>query len=1251
MHSKRLAIDNCQKNCQKEIFSSFPSARKPPVGSQKKKEERSDRRADNKIIYKQKNPTKESIHSSTMGKSTTNAKQKVATEKGQHVKVTHRHADAASAKHNKTPARTKPPPSRKTKSPTKISLGRQSKATAKKYLEDDDDDDDEFAFEEEPSEGKHSFGFDLICVLHAVESMAVPPIVLILIVPSFVCHSEQNTSLPKEAAAKNKKSSHQNNNGKESAVSSPLSSDTNNNNNEEDDRAACCLCHCGLDYSGREAFFEEDRRKELEEYEAQDDSDDSDNSDDTPYYQATDPYVPVHLYDPANALVYCDGCNRLYHQKCHFVPLMGVPRGTWHCLVCSTQKQLTNTITSSRKHKMNNSIITKTTAPTKGAIFTKAEVKRMFQAPPPPAKLHHCLTQAQTTNATTSAAHCKDDDENESSSNNNNNQLTVTTYHTSSEMEWEVATRRAKALLWHKTLTQSVPSSIQSQMSNWRQAQTALETLTRTKQNRQHFLEHTTASSRGSQELAQTLVKMAGAKYKMRQMIMNLEHIRANPEFHHQQIRQWCNNNNNNNIAITDARLLPATTTTTKSMESKNNDTATTMTASSTALIAGTKTTTTPTKNFMERIVFPFGQFPARSIPRTAEIDNDNTNTINNDGIDDNFEQGAARTNRGKTTSDDDIPREIITNGANKRKGKTGDSPSNGIKKEHEKAVVTKRSGKESSGKGKPKDDASNSDGSSSSGVSLDDAKCCICLIGDATDENDLLLCDGLGCCRAYHMECLEPRVSLAELEGKDDEDWFCPLCSGLADCMHTIQSYYMGEEWDHRREDRAIVEEAKKQADNKNSPRDKKGVNDKKTAATKAEHVDTDNDDDDDDDDSLKSWEQPDDVFPRSKWEYETALQLKDGKQNSETKALLQLVLGHGDDNQGEGRLLDYMSDGTDDVELDQHFDLDAFHEDRRREYEDGDSDDDSTHSSAATLVDMSSVELKIGKDELNALSEGSDDSSGEDDSDSENGSGSDEGSRARGRRQSRRLRKRGNQEEAAKTMGVDFDSNNIVQGKRRRTNVDYRKLNDSMFGDLDDSEVANLDDKEDFRVQIPRKNASTASSSESDDSESEDDSTSDNDSGENSENENDDSDNNSAGDESDDGRTSPKKKQSKEKTTSKRKKGARTRRHSSSDGEGSDSGNEAENDDSSVESGDGKNTSATTKRKKASTAATKKRSPPTTKKAKSVAKKNGSKSAPIKRAKAGARTPKPANKSSKATAKQTKRKAGKPNKKNTKT
>jgi len=66
----------------------------------------------------------------------------------------------------------------------------------------------------------------------------------------------------------------------------------------------------------------------------------------------------------------------------------------------------------------------------------------------------------------------------------------------------------------------------------------------------------------------------------------------------------------------------------------------------------------------------------------------------------------------------------------------------------------------------------------SDSGITLDDLKCCICMIGDSTDENDLILCDGKDCHRAYHMKCIYPAVTSEELENELD-DFFCPVsCS-----------------------------------------------------------------------------------------------------------------------------------------------------------------------------------------------------------------------------------------------------------------------------------------------------------------------------------------------------------------------------------------------------------------------------------------------------------------------------------------
>lgn len=920
---------------------------------------------------------------------------------------------------------------------------------------------------------------------------------------------ETEETSPKEEGKKGKQ---QKPKSKESpSAANETASASSDKQNEDDDFAACCLCHCALDYSDRSAFFEADRKQEADK--------NASGSDDEPlYFQPTDPYLPASIYDPSNALVYCDTCDRLYHQKCHFVPLMVLPRGKWSCLVCATKNTLTNGSNPGGRGRKNGAAAAATK---KDAPFTKHKLSRMFKSPLPPTKLQQYLTEGGENN-------------------------TSKKYHMPAEKEWEIATGREKAILWHKTLTQTIPSWIQSQFGNLNQAQTALETLTTTKLNRQHFLAKNKASKRGSQELAQTLVKLTGAKWKMRQMVLQMEEIRANPEKHIQLIQQWCQQG--------------GTSTGKKEEEEDKAD-------------ASNALARPPPKSFMDRVIFPFGQYPPRTIPRTPEmqehLEMEAKKQTENAEKSEKLEKGIPM--EIVTTTTASAPKESPTKAAN-------ESPTKSSKKSEKMAKSPKRHSKT---KCKPAD--AKNDDDSGSGVSLEDLVCAVCLIGDASDENDLLLCDAQGCFRAYHMQCLEPIVTLKEVEATQGEDWFCPLCSGMADCVHKIQSYYMGEEWDRRREARAA---AAKKAGKKRKPE---------------KEEENDDNDDDSDEDSLKSWEKPTDVFPDSEWEYETALELKAGKQTDATDTLLREALGEGDEEQQQqGNLLDYLSDGTDDVELDGHFDLESFHEERKREYEemadsdDDSADDDSSHSSEATLVDMSSVELKIGKDELDCLSQGSMDSDSDDDSGSGSGSGSDDdgsgGSESGGEvRRSRRIRKLQNPVEIPKNVGVDFDPGNIVQGKRRRKPVDYRKLNDALFGDLDDKENAKLDDKEDFQVQVQpkrvRKKKAFASSGEEG---------SDDDEGSGDSDNEDNNEGSDAGGSKENGKDSRKKK----------KKASRKRSRAPSDDEDVGSGNEAENDDSSVEGSKDKKKKSATK----PPAKRKRGAPPKSKKA-GAAKKNGAK------------------------------------------
>jgi hypothetical protein len=303
------------------------------------------------------------------------------------------------------------------------------------------------------------------------------------------------------------------------------------------------------------------------------------------------------------------------------------------------------------------------------------------------------------------------------------------------------------------------------------------------------------------------------------------------------------------------------------------------------------------------------------------------------------------------------------------------------------------------------------------SGVSLDDLQCCVCMVGDSTDENDVLLCDGQNCHRAFHMKCVYPAVTMEQLEN-ENEDWFCPLCTGVSNLMGEMHDLCVG-----------------------------------------SEDADCDGDNE-----SLESWENVQDVFPSSLWEYETAMKLLKGKRNGDTQRLLALYLGEDIDDKPEPMPIGSDSEDENDYSL---FDENSFEQRKRKDREQWDeSDGGSTHSSQATLVGMSSVEYYVGKDELAALAEGDD---------SENSGIESNLDSCTGRiRKSRRIRKRveGEEEDSKSAdFGADFSEANILEGKRKRNRVDYRKLNDALFGDLDDKQKSQIDDNDDFEVNVPKK------------------------------------------------------------------------------------------------------------------------------------------------------------------------------------
>lgn len=67
--------------------------------------------------------------------------------------------------------------------------------------------------------------------------------------------------------------------------------------------------------------------------------------------------------------------------------------------------------------------------------------------------------------------------------------------------------------------------------------------------------------------------------------------------------------------------------------------------------------------------------------------------------------------------------------------------------------------------------------------VDTEDIVCSKCGMTD-TPGNDILLCDKKGCCRAYHQNCLDPRVVDPSALG---EDWFCWVCETMTNCLRHI--------------------------------------------------------------------------------------------------------------------------------------------------------------------------------------------------------------------------------------------------------------------------------------------------------------------------------------------------------------------------------------------------------------------------------------------------------------------------------
>jgi len=649
----------------------------------------------------------------------------------------------------------------------------------------------------------------------------------------------------------------------------------------------CVLCYCAADYSDKTYFCQEARDADL------------DLEGDQPKL------LPLQLFDPQNALVFCDSCDRPYHQRCHFTPVINLPRGDWHCFICTSTPQLVSPSRETTK---------------KGQTNKKKNMKKQRDQEQQQQQPKEQRQKKQWTKRT----------------------LEKELYQMNKpwgnlELRWEFDVRTQKIAAF-KIEMRRLRGGLSQQLQNIRLAQMSLKAFTTGRRAL------STAGLLNSQELSQTMVKLSSAKLRVRQLFQSLEMYMKGDD------PQW-------NILIKtleeDPKEIPAW--------------------------------------------FPFGQHPRRQVPRLRDEPKENKKR-------------------------DHIPQHIHVN-------------SNTCKEESGNYVFSSKNA------------TMNDD---DSGISLDNLKCCVCFRGDATDNNDLLMCDGLGCFRAHHMHCLQPIMTPEK--ASEEEDWFCPLCTTLAKLVGEVQSEYTGDNWQ------------------------------------------------DEENGSVASWEQVDDIFPEAEKEYKMTMNWKKNKIDDETKSYLMGLFG--DDNDKEFEMDE--PEANDSIALEDDDDDDDYDPEQKRNDKvennnipnDSDSDDDD--SSNATLQDMSSVELHIGKGELNALSgeESVESESGDDRKNNDyykNEEGIKQPSRRSCRSRSTRFLRANNnnpdKEDIVKvrkryqsTDNGALDESNILLGKRRRRKIDYRKLNDSMFGKLSAKEKKKIDDHDDFQYMAPTRTTVSSSCSEAD-------------------------------------------------------------------------------------------------------------------------------------------------------------------------
>ena len=656
--------------------------------------------------------------------------------------------------------------------------------------------------------------------------------------------------------------------------------EANKSSNDDDDsfdieNIVCCICHCKVDFSEQQCFGEKEVNK----------------NDETKVLLKG---LPRHLYDDNNAILLCDepGCDRAYHQRCHFTPVFCVPRGNWTCLICQYKKQIKQT--TKRK--------TKTNSKTK-SVMTRAELDSIF-------RVHSSSCQP--------SSNIQQQDK--------------------MKNLFEYVTSTLKATVLQKELENRIKSSLDHSLGKIRQAQNTIRAYLETNRARKDIISNYQITGRLQQELVQSLLRISQGKLRIRKILMSLQKFIQNYD----------------EVPILEKWLLDQSP---------------------------------PPPPQQQQMVQNCNK-------KMKEMEsNDDLSLSNNNNVGDSHE--------------------LIMNGMECKRNPSYLIPITTYSL-RENLFLSSVGCRRIEPRFDIKDYDGSINGSSEEEDRMDKIKCAVCFSGEVGKDNDVLMCDGEHCFRAFHMKCVSPHVTQKMLDDDVNGTWFCPLCTALATHVHHVQVEYEGDEWE-------ILQTNKKSTTNQKTKKEEN-----------------------DDDASNSSWNNASDVFVEAEVEYETAKKLEQCRHDDVTDQFLCSLVGIPIERDNDETTM--LNDDED--EDDEDFDKDYNNSNSNIIYENSSSEE------------VSSIEWNVQKGEIDALSSCSsslDDNSDHDDNDNNNekkGKIPTKWLSLKKRRRRRQQEQEQNKDESENSSSENenprkkkslndgtVDASNIIVGKRNRTKVDYRR------------------------------------------------------------------------------------------------------------------------------------------------------------------------------------------------------------------